>query len=233
MKRQVDLKEISDGRLYGSNDLVKADCGDCAGCFACCCNMGQSIILDPLDVFRLTKGLNMSFEELLAGKVELHVVDGLILPNLKMQTENARGVAEGPEEAGGKCGFLSESGRCTIHAIRPGICRLFPLGRYYENGGFQYFLQVHECRKENRAKVKVKKWIDTPELKRYEKFVNDWHYFLMDMEERVKENPWEMKAVSMEILKRFYLIPYEEGDFYSQFEARLREAEPMQNSTEE
>lgn len=27
MKRQVTMEEISDGKLYTSNDLVKADCG--------------------------------------------------------------------------------------------------------------------------------------------------------------------------------------------------------------
>lgn len=32
MKRNIDLNEISDGRLYSSGDMVKADCHDCAGC---------------------------------------------------------------------------------------------------------------------------------------------------------------------------------------------------------
>ncbi len=36
MLREVDIKEISDGRLYGVNDMVKADCGGCAGCSVCC-----------------------------------------------------------------------------------------------------------------------------------------------------------------------------------------------------
>ena len=80
------------------------------------------------------------FETLLAGKIELNVVDGIILPNLKMA---------GAEDG---CGFLTEEGRCGIHPFRPGICRLFPLGRYYEENGFRYFLQVHECQKENRRK---------------------------------------------------------------------------------
>lgn len=33
MKRNIDLNEISDGRLYSSGDMVKADCHDCAGGF--------------------------------------------------------------------------------------------------------------------------------------------------------------------------------------------------------
>lgn len=216
MKREIDLQDISDGRLYESNDLVKADCGDCEGCHACCCGMGQSIILDPLDVFRLVQGLGVKMELLLAEYLELNVVDGIILPNLKMAGEKE------------KCRFLNEEGRCSIHAVRPGICRLFPLGRYYEDGGFKYFLQVHECKKENRTKVKVKKWIDTPNLKNYEKFICDWHYFLIDMENYLKEKPESAKEVSMYILKEFYMQPYVENeDFYEQFGHRLDAAKEV------
>lgn len=214
MRREVDMKDISDGNLYTSNDMVKADCKDCAGCHACCMGMGQSIILDPLDVFRISKGLQMTFEELLVEKIELNVVDGVILPNLKMQpVRNC-------------CAFLNEAGRCSIHPFRPGICRLFPLGRYYENNSFKYFLQIHECRKENRTKVKVKKWIDTPNLRQYEVYVNQWHYFLKDAEQYLGVHSEEIKDVSMYILTQFYLIPFSETeDFYVQFEKRLANAE--------
>ena len=66
MKRQVSLEEISDGKLYGGADLVKADCQDCKGCSACCHGMGESIVLDPRDVFDLCRGLSVRFEDLLA-----------------------------------------------------------------------------------------------------------------------------------------------------------------------
>lgn len=211
MKRNVKMEEISDGKLYTANDLVKADCGDCEGCSACCRGMGSSIVLDPFDVYRLTEGLGVRFEQLLVEKIELNVVDGIILPNLKMG---------GAKEC---CAFLNEEGRCSIHGIRPGICRLFPLGRFYENGSFQYFLQIHECKKENRTKVKVKKWIDTPDLKSYEAFVSQWHYFLLDIEEKfLKIEEEKIKSVNMFLIQSFYLEPYnKEEDFYSQFTKRL------------
>lgn len=211
MKRNVKMEEISDGKLYTANDLVKADCGDCEGCSACCRGMGSSIVLDPLDVYRLTEGLGVRFEQLLVEKIELNVVDGIILPNLKMG---------GAKEC---CAFLNEEGRCSIHGIRPGICRLFPLGRFYENGSFQYFLQIHECKKENRTKVKVKKWIDTPDLKNYEAFVSQWHYFLLDIQEKfLKIEEEKIKSVNMFLIQSFYLEPYnKEEDFYSQFTKRL------------
>lgn len=211
MKRNVKMEEISDGKLYTANDLVKADCGDCEGCSACCRGMGSSIVLDPLDIYRLTEGLGVRFEQLLVEKIELNVVDGIILPNLKMG---------GAKEC---CAFLNEEGRCSIHGIRPGICRLFPLGRFYENGSFQYFLQIHECKKENRTKVKVKKWIDTPDLKSYEAFVSQWHYFLLDIQEKfLKIEEEKIKSVNMFLIQSFYLEPYnKEEDFYSQFTKRL------------
>lgn len=215
MKRKVSLQEISDGRLYSLNDMVKADCGDCRGCSACCQGMGESIVLDPLDVHRLAVNLGMGFEQLLEKHMELHVVDGLILPNLKLAG------------AGERCTFLNEQGRCRIHSFRPGICRLFPLGRYYEDRSFRYFLQVHECKKETRAKVKVKKWIDTPDLKNYERFINDWHYFLEDLNEMLSADADEgmRKGSCMYVLRQFYMTPFDEKtDFYIQFQERLKRA---------
>lgn len=215
MKRQVSLDEISDGKLYRSNDMVKADCGGCAGCFSCCHGMGTSIVLDPLDVYRLSSKLNLTFEGLLAEHVELNIADGMILPNLKMA---------GNEE---KCTFLNADGRCSIHSFRPGICRLFPLGRYYENDGFRYFLQVHECPKENKTKVKVKKWLDMPNLKEYEAFVLKWHDLLIRLQEEIEKNPEEehVKEISMYLLNQFYVKNYSsEEQFYEEFEQRLKES---------
>ncbi|WP_394922786.1 YkgJ family cysteine cluster protein [uncultured Robinsoniella sp.] len=215
MIREVNLQEISDGKLYGLNDMVKADCQDCNGCSACCQGMGDSIILDPLDIYRLTTNLNCSFEELLKDKVTLNIVDNMILPNLKMDGGSER------------CTFLNKEGRCTIHSFRPGICRIFPLGRFYENHSFQYFLQIHECKKDNRTKIKVRKWIDTPDAKNYEQFIVEWHYFLKDMQKMLEreQNEHLMKEVGMYILKYFYLMPYEtDREFYGQFRERLNTA---------
>lgn len=218
MEREIDMKEVSDGRFYGLRDMVRADCGGCEGCSDCCQGMGSSIVLDPYDAYRLTTGLNISFEQLLEEKVELNVVEGIILPNLKMA---------GTQE---QCGFLNEEGRCEIHPFRPGMCRIFPLGRYYENESFQYFLQVHECKKEPKTKVKVQKWIDTPQAKKNEAFIIQWHYFLKQLSKRIEhtEEGSFQKSLSMYLLKNFYLKPYEKDrDFYDQFQERLLEAKKL------
>ena len=65
MEREIDMKEVSDGRFYSLRDMVRADCGGCQGCSDCCRGMGSSIVLDPYDAFRLTTGLHRSFEDFL------------------------------------------------------------------------------------------------------------------------------------------------------------------------
>ena len=236
MRRYVSLEEISDGKLYTANDMVKADCLGCQGCSRCCHEMGDTILLDPYDIWRFQKGLGKDAQTLLAeGKIALRVVDSVIVPHLKMQPVNmimqekingpmgSMEQGDGEDESGEKCPFLDAKGWCTIHAFRPGLCRLFPLGRYYEGDGFRYFLQKSEC-DHPKAKVKVSKWLDVPELPKYEQYVLTWHQIQKQAESLQQENEDEAfgKNLNMFLLKTFFLTPYHgDEDFYQQFEGRL------------
>ncbi len=208
------MNEISDGKLYTSNDMAKIDCHGCKDCSDCCHGMGDSIILDPADIYRIFLGTGKEFATLLQEKkIGLKVVDGLILPHL-----NLSGKGEG-------CSYLNAQGRCSIHAHRPGICRLFPLGRVYEEYGFRYFLQTKECSCQNRSKMKIKKWLEMPHLKEYEQYVLLWHQFLMACEEEVSNlNEQEHQILTTYLLRHFYQTTYsakEELMFYQEFKRRM------------
>ena len=82
MRREQTLEEISDGKLYDSNDMVKADCHDCEGCCDCCQGMGDSVLLDPYDVYRLSAGLQKSAEQLLQEYLELALTFYLYLNDM-------------------------------------------------------------------------------------------------------------------------------------------------------
>ena len=210
-----EILEISDGKLYSANDMAKISCHDCAGCSSCCQDMGESIWLDPYDVFLLTKHLGKTFEELLVKEVEFHVEDGLILPNLKMMGENEP-----------VCGFLNEEGRCSIHEFRPGFCRLFPLGRNYEGDKLTYFVLKEACPASNKSKVKINKWLGMPNLKTYEKFLIEWHDLTKKLRAYYTEHAEDdtvIKAVNMKFLQIFYLTPYEDAEFYEMFSKRMDE----------
>lgn len=211
MVRNVDIDEISDGKRYHANDMVKIACEDCKGCSSCCHDMDNSIILDPYDIYMIQKGTSKTAGELMENEIELRVVDGLILPNIKMQKDT------------NACAFLSKEGRCSIHEVRPGFCRLFPMGRIYEDGGFSYFLQVNECSFPNKSKIKLKKWLGIENLSGYEKYILHYHNlcksftagFTADTSEEV------MKSVDMLFLKTMILEPFDVSKpFYEQYYER-------------
>ena len=77
------MEQITPERVYGRNDMVRTDCRDCEGCSSCCENMGDSIVLDPYDLYQWYHTYGKDFSELLAEEyIELSVKQGLIRPKL-------------------------------------------------------------------------------------------------------------------------------------------------------
>lgn len=210
MLRDVDINDISDGNLYKNSDMVRIACNDCKGCSECCHDMGDSICLDPYDIYILEKGLNLTFNELMDNALDMHQDSGIILPHIKMQENNA-------------CIYLNSEGRCSIHNIRPGFCRLFPLGRIYEGDSFMYFNQIYECSYKSKSKVKIKKWLGIDNLGEYERFIISWHGLQKKMINCIAdEDEAYIKALNTSMLKTFYINPYDANtDFYCQYYDRL------------
>jgi len=222
MERNVSFEEISDGKRYKSSDMARIGCNDCSGCSSCCENMDGLIALDPYDIYRMApcKGedANTAINMLFSENIELTVDRKVVIPTLKMNEET------------GKCTFLNENGRCSIHDYRSGICRLFPLGRIYENNSFSYFLQKDQCPHDNKTKVKIKSWMGTPELGRYEKYICDWHYFISDIQKYSNSaDEDEVSQINNVLLKIFYLTPYGHG-FYEDFYERLAKVKSLMSS---
>lgn len=212
MSRVVDLEKVWDGQKYTKDNMVKIGCDGCGGKSICCHDMCDTIVLDPYDIYQLESGLNLSFEELLLGAIELNSSNGLILPNIKKQPHN------------NGCGYLDSNGRCSIHDFRPGFCRLFPLGRVYDGDDMYYVNQVHECSISNPSKIKVKNWIGINNLSLYEKYAFTWHTFIKKITSAISSmtDVNEIKNINLKVLNTFYLNSYDtERDFYEQFNKRL------------
>nr|MCR5117722.1 YkgJ family cysteine cluster protein [Lachnospiraceae bacterium] len=110
MIRNIDLSKVTDNRLYTKDDIVNISCDGCKGCSDCCKSVGDSIILDPFDMYNLSKATGKSFEALMEDVIEIRLIDNIILPNMMISDETG-------------CKMLDENGRCSIHALRPGFCR--------------------------------------------------------------------------------------------------------------
>ena len=211
-RKQNYINPDSDGRFYGLNDMVKVNCQDCAGCSKCCRGMGDSIVLDPFDIYQFQKNAGKTAEQLLAaGEIELGVVQGMVLPHLKMQ------------ESSDACAFLNQSGRCEIHAYRPGMCRLFPLGRDFSEGELRYILLNRLCENKNRTKEKVSRWLGLEAAKKYHDFVLLWHTFRREMTRLLsKAEEEQQKILNLYLVKTFFLQAYDtDREFYPQIEEKI------------
>ncbi len=223
MLREQSLEEIYDGRFYTPDDYVPVGCEDCAGCSECCRNTGDSIILDPFDMYMLCCATGRTFTDMIEKEIEIRLVDGLILPNLMQHhdQENNTGSSSLPEDD--HCPFLSSAGRCTIHSYRPGFCRLYPMGRYYTEDGFRYILQKDECTGREKTPVLLRDWLGIEDLECYEDYIRSWHTFRKQAEraaafltERSRD------SVTRYILQVFFVHPYlTDIDFYTQYDARM------------
>ena len=229
MIRDRSIEEIFDGNYYSPGDMVLVGCSDCAGCSECCRNTGDSIILDPWDMYMLTKGTGKTFTDMIEREIEIRLVDGLILPNLMQHHESDEtGERSGREDAldllsGDHCPFLSQAGRCSIHPFRPGMCRLYPMGRYYTEGGFRYILQKDECTEREKTSVLLQDWLGIENLARYESYILDWHDFKGQAEESLHILTQKSReSVTRYIMQIFFVHPYEvKLDFYAQYDARM------------
>lgn len=106
----------SDAVPLSGSGPVQLTCGT-AGCGSNCCTNGPHIILNPYEIDRICKASGTSYEDLL-DIVETERVNGFPLVML-------------PRDPA--CHFWTDRG-CRIYGARPLACRLFPLGRVFENG---------------------------------------------------------------------------------------------------
>lgn len=204
------LDEISDGKLYDIKDIVKADTCGCDGCSDCCIDVGDLVVLTPFDIYEMVSFLDIKFDELLNDKIDLRQENKILLPYLKMQ-DNTK-----------KCSFLNEENRCMIHSKRPNICRLFPLGRVYQDNDFKYFLQVGNCPKNDLKDVKVNDWIGIDNYDENKKFILEWHKFIKALTFRLKfvRDEKEIEEINNILLDNFYRIKIK-GNFYEEFNKTL------------
>ena len=111
--------------------------------------------------------------------------------------------------------------------FRPGICRLYPLGRSWEDGDFRYILQVNECTHCSGTKIKVKKWLGIADLPAYEQFCRSWHNFLEQVRAFLDHSDPEGKyrrQICVWILQEFFLCDWETDDFYASLNEKLKAA---------
>ena len=129
MLRSVSMDEISDGKLYSSSDMVRADSLGCDGCHECCCHMGNSILLDPFDVYQMSQGLHVPAAALFNGQLQFVCDWHYFLKDLAKTSQG-----------------LSPELIKTLHSY---ILKVFYLTPYQDGSDFydQFYMRLNDAKK--------------------------------------------------------------------------------------
>jgi Fe-S-cluster containining protein len=118
----------TEARVLTESDLLQLTCG-AAGCSSTCCKATAPIVLNPYEIARICKATHLSYEDL------LDILD----------TDRAKGFPLVMLPRDPACHFWTATG-CRIYEARPLACRLFPLGRVFENDRSYIVLpEVNRC----------------------------------------------------------------------------------------
>lgn len=141
----------------------------CRACGKCCRNR-HDIILPPYDVYKISKYLNLSPEEMINQYCEWYIGPDSKLPIVRIL----------PRGAGNVCPFMQNK-LCTIHAVKPGVCALFPLGRAILHDESQsgneilYFKQDVDC--SVKKEYSLEEWLMRVGLHESEEYFLAWSQF--------------------------------------------------------
>ena len=90
------------------------------------------------------------------------------------------------------------------------VCRLFPLGRQYDEEKTSYFIVPEGCVKGGLSKVRIDKWLGIPDLPAYEDFKSRWHSFIRTLTARIaaEQSDETRRNINLYFLRLFFMQPY-------------------------
>ncbi len=152
--------------ILKSIDLVELACG-MDGCESNCCTKSAPIILNPYEISLICRESGMRYEDL------LDIVD----------TDRAKGFPLVMLPRDPSCHFWTSKG-CRIYTSRPLACRLFPLGRVFENGASHIVLpELNVCSGFSRASRRtVADYLNGQDAAQQVRMADRWIEFVSEME---------------------------------------------------
>lgn len=111
------LKEILDNldkTRIGLDDILPFSCNQCGKC----CIDRKDLLLNPRDLYRMAKELDISIKEWIDLYGECFLGDDSRIPILRIRSKGS--IKKCP---------LMKNHSCMVHKAKPTVCALFPLGR--------------------------------------------------------------------------------------------------------
>lgn len=149
----MEFEDIVKNELAPTDEFEFA----CKECGSCCRKRQQPIMVTTCDIYYAMKAIGSTPTESLKKHFRFIIGHDSHLPVVLLK-----------ERDDGSCSFLRK-GKCSIHQNKPMVCRLYPLGRYYDGTDkkYHYFTQPNSC-EGNKQKTTLQEWLTSFDIPAHE-----------------------------------------------------------------
>ena len=165
------LKEIADNLdklRIGVDDSFKFHCTMCGRC----CFYRQDILLNPKDVYNISKELGLSPQEMIEQYCESYIGGDSRMPIVRLK----------PRGSVQRCPLLKNH-KCSVHKNKPTVCALFPIGRCLKmdekevkditTDDILYIFQNPGCGDEGESHT-VREWLESFGMSVEDEYFIEW-----------------------------------------------------------
>lgn len=147
----------------------------CRECGGCCRRRSEPVLLTGIDVLNIARATQMPPAKVLEKYTVRHIGEHSNLPVLALRER----------EYDGSCSLLRK-GRCSIQSQKPIVCRLFPLGRYYDpqTKTSGYFPNREYCGMDGGKTWSLEEWLTAFDIHRFDDDTRRWHEIIVRLAEQ-------------------------------------------------
>ena len=213
-KRLKYIIDNFDTMKIGLDEKFKFNCTMCGRC----CIGREDILLNPKDLFRVSKASGLQINDFIHQYCEVYVGQSSKIPIVRL-------LPVGPTK---RCPLL-KGNRCSVHQVKPTVCAMFPIGRCIrldddskKNGEFgvkdiQYIFQKTGCG-DNKKEHTVREWLKDFNMSDEDEFFIKWQKTISFFSLFFHENESKLEEEMLDRLENFiFFILYLSYDFEKEF----------------
>lgn len=215
----ITIEELQEKSL-GLDDTFPFHCRSCGKC----CRHRYDISLSAFDLYRIAQFFGRPTRDIIDRYCIFHIEGGVPIVYLKANP------------ATGDCPFLRQK-KCSVHSVKPSVCRLFPLGRTFLTPsldmskldevkiGFLVMENVN-CNAKDRVQS-IRQWIGLEGTEEYMTAARDWCVQCTAIREILARvfgfvQGENLEAMHMLIATRLYLNYDTSRPFAQQFQDNIK-----------
>lgn len=222
------MQKLKDSEI-GLDEEFKFHCNMCGKC----CIHREDIILNPKDIYSMSKELDIGPKELVDRYCEVYIGTDSRMPVVRLK----------PRGSVQRCPLLKDR-KCLVHNAKPTVCAMFPIGRFIEakdasgagTGRIGYIFNDPKCGDGSESYYTVRQWLEKFKIPAEDEFFLKWHGIVIELvknipkiEKQVEEETLHLARTAMFVM--LYLRYDTKKDFMPQFETNAEEVREMLNET--